>query len=83
MAFHLYKSRHFKVLDAKVAAPTDEDNFQGDDKKDFRYQLLQTANAKLIGPTGFRNIIDKAVEMGWKLDNKILNLPSALENEMH
>lgn len=37
VAFHLYKSRHFKILDTKAVAPSDEDNFQGDDKKDFRY----------------------------------------------
>jgi len=43
---------------------------------------LDTANARIIGPKRFVKMIDKCEEFANKLDNKIVNLPKELQNNM-
>ena len=70
----MYKQRHFHRLDSEKIT-------QG--KQDYRAQLLRTANARIIGPYRFNELVDKAEAMAWKLDHKFVNLPRSLEESMH
>ena len=80
VAFHLYKARHFHQFEKAQTQGGELD--EDDDRKDYRFQLLDTANARIIGPVRFKKMIDECVEKSWKLDHKIINLPKHLEAEM-
>lgn len=51
-------------------------------KKDFRKDLIQMANAKIIGKHKLEEIIDNSVRFGMPLSNFIINLPSNEEAKM-
>lgn len=44
-------------------------------KKDFRKDLIQMANAKIIGKHKFEEIVNNAVRLAVPLSNFIINLP--------
>jgi hypothetical protein len=44
-------------------------------KKDFRKDLIQMANAKVIGKHKYEEIVENAVRLGILLSNFIINLP--------
>ena len=44
-------------------------------KKDFRKDLIQMANAKIIGKYKFEEIVNNAVRLAVPLSNFIINLP--------
>lgn len=51
-------------------------------KKDFRKDLIQMANAKIIGKHKFVDIVDNAARLGVPLNNFIINLPIDEETRM-
>jgi len=77
VAFQLYKKRHFNTLGSK-----------GDGAKkhhvkgDFKNDLLKIANARIIHKNKFKQVVDAAVDRGWALQNRIINLPPQEEKNM-
>ena len=55
-----------------------EEDFIVDDDNEvaiaFKKELLRLANAKLIGRIKFMELVEEASQLGYKLDNYILNL---------
>ena len=82
VAFHLYKSRHFRQFEIADKNKDNQLEEDVDDKKDQRFQLLDTANARILGAKKFTNMIKKYEENSSRLDNKIVNLPHHLKNNM-
>ena len=78
VAYQLYKSRHEQLNE--LSKP---DEIRKDEKRDFRNQLLRTANAKIITSKKIEKLIERNVILTLQFDNKIINLPFDIERKMH
>ena len=77
MAFQLYKKRDFYILDPRAICQK-----QLNQKKDFKNELLNVANAKLIGRFKFLKLLEEHIEKAMAMKNRIINLPDADEKFM-
>ena len=70
VAFQLYKKRDFYILDPKSICQKKLNL-----KKDFKNELLNIANAKLISRFRFLKLLEEHIEKGCAMKNRIINLP--------